>query len=203
MISCRSTNNILIRNPCQHPRLRFPVPCFSIYESTPKTIIVAKVGAAAPLPSRGGARGGVCISFTRRMLETPPLPLPLRGGERLRIVFGLFFSGEGFSECTPIFICKFRLAAAAAIIGGVRCHHWQRPLPIMSPPAANLKSMPLFPLRCLPLPVCRAPPLLNAPHRLRFASFKNCIGTVGTDPKNPSAWVKPIAGGHKVRPYGY
>ena len=22
------------------------------------------------------------------------------GGERLRIVFGLFFSGEGFSECT-------------------------------------------------------------------------------------------------------
>ena len=71
-----------------------------IHESTPKTIIVAKVGAAAPLPLRGGARGGVCISFTRRMLETPPLPLPLRGGERLRIVFGLFFSGEGFSKCT-------------------------------------------------------------------------------------------------------
>ncbi|MBR6998014.1 MAG: hypothetical protein IKI19_04335, partial [Prevotella sp.] len=42
---------------------------------------------------------------------------------------------------------KFRLAAAAAIIGGVRCHDWQRPLPIMSPPAANLKSMPLFPRR--------------------------------------------------------
>ena len=79
---------------------------------------------------------------------------------------------------------KSRLAAAAAIIGGVRCHHWQRPLPIMSPPAANLKSMPLFPLRCLPLPVCRAPPLLNAPHRLRFASFKNCIRTVGTAPKS-------------------
>ena len=73
---------------------------------------------------------------------------------------------------------KFRLAAAAAIIGGVRCHHWQRPLPIISPPAANLKSMPLLPLRCLPLPVCRAPPLLNAPHRLRFASFKkrSCYG---------------------------
>ena len=62
---------------------------------------------------------------------------------------------------------KFRLAAAAAIIGGVRCHHWQRPLPIMSPPAANLKSTPLFPLRCLPLPVCRAQPLLNAPHFVR------------------------------------
>jgi hypothetical protein len=52
----------------------------SIYESTPKTIIVAKVGAAAPLPSRGG--------------------------ERLRIVFGLFFSGEGFSECTHLYVKK-------------------------------------------------------------------------------------------------
>ena len=38
---------------------------FQSNESTPKTIIVAKVGAAAPLP--------------------------LRGGELLRIVFGLFF----------------------------------------------------------------------------------------------------------------
>ena len=66
---------------------------------------------------------------------------------------------------------KFRLAAAAAIIGGVRCHHWQRPLPIISPPAANLKSMPLFPLRCLPLPVCRAPVLLRAPH---FARHQQC-----------------------------
>ena len=71
-----------------------------------------------------------------------------------------------------IFIYKFRLAAGGDIIGGVRCHHWQRPLPIMSPPAANLKSAPFFPLRCLPLPVWRAPLLLNPPHRLRFASFK-------------------------------
>ena len=66
---------------------------------------------------------------------------------------------------------KFRLAAAAAIIGGVRCHHWQRPLPIMSPPAANLKSMPLFPLRCLPLPVCRALSPLDAP---LFARHQQC-----------------------------
>ena len=66
---------------------------------------------------------------------------------------------------------KFRLAAAAAIIGGVRCHHWQRPLPIMFPPAANLKSMPFFPRRCLPLPVCRAPTLLNAHH---FARHQQC-----------------------------
>ena len=41
----------------------------------------------------------------------------------------------------------------------------------MSPPAANLKSMPLFPLRCLPLPICRALPLLNPPH---FACHQQC-----------------------------
>ena len=56
-------------------------------------------------------------------------------------------------------------------VGSGRCHHWQRPLPIMSSPAANLKSMPLFPLRCLPLPVCRAPNLLDAPH---FARHQQC-----------------------------
>ena len=71
----------------------------------------------------------------------------------------------------PEWTHKFRLAAAAAIIGGVRCHHWQRPLPIMSPPAANLKSMRFSPLRCLPLPVCRAPTLLKAPH---FARHQQC-----------------------------
>ena len=181
---------------------------------------------------KGRDRGGVCISFTRRLLETPPLPLPLKGGERLHIVFGLFFSGEGFLECTHTCFCwlyfvlfgflkdrsavdntgnesynsprgeehrhssgadnhfskfiityKFRLAAAAAIIGGVRCHHWQRPLPIMSPPAANLKSMHFFPLRCLPFPVCRAPPPLKAPHFARQQQcspachhFSNCYG---------------------------
>ena len=42
---------------------------------------------------------------------------------------------------------KFRLAAGGDMIGGVRCHHWQRPLPIMSPPAANRKSTHFFPLR--------------------------------------------------------
>ena len=74
-------------------------------------------------------------------------------------------------QILSIITCKFRLAAAAAIHFPARCHHWQRPLPIMSPPAANLKSMPLFPLRCLPLPVCRAPTLLNAPH---FARHQQC-----------------------------
>ena len=69
-------------------------------------------------------------------------------------------AASGTAPSDFIITYKFRLAAAAAIIGGVRCHHWQRPLPIMSPPAANLKSMPLFPLRCLPLPFlsCAASP---------------------------------------------
>ena len=80
---------------------------------------------------------------------------------------------RGIYFCLRFFqtIYKFWLAAAAAIIGGVRCHHWQRPLPIMSPPAANLKSTSLFPRRCLPLPVCRALTLLNAPY---FARHQQC-----------------------------
>ncbi|MBR2236244.1 MAG: hypothetical protein IJ892_14475 [Prevotella sp.] len=51
------------------------------------------------------------------------------------------------------------MAAAAAIIGGVRCHHWQRPLPIMSPPAANLK-------KACPFSLCGASPSLFVMRRL-------------------------------------
>ena len=43
--------------------------------------------AAAPLPSRGGVaggRGGVCIFLVVNNIQTPPLPLPLKGGEQLR-----------------------------------------------------------------------------------------------------------------------
>ncbi len=47
-----------------------------IYESTPKNNIVVKDG--------------------------PALPLPSRGGERLRIVLGVLFCGEGFSEWTHL-----------------------------------------------------------------------------------------------------
>jgi hypothetical protein len=43
---------------------------FLIYESTPKTNIVAKDGAAAPLPSRGGARGGVKRKHIRTVEKT-------------------------------------------------------------------------------------------------------------------------------------
>ena len=46
-----------------------------------------KLRAAAPLPCRGGGGGGVSIFFAGRMLQTPPLPLPLMGGEWLRSVF--------------------------------------------------------------------------------------------------------------------
>ena len=44
------------------------------------------VGAAAPLPCRGGVGGGVSIFIANSKLQTPPPPLPLMGGERLRIV---------------------------------------------------------------------------------------------------------------------
>ncbi len=47
------------------------------------------------------------------------------------------------------------MAAAAAIIGGVRCHDWQRPLPIMSPPAANQKGTVFFPASTSPVPNLR------------------------------------------------
>ena len=40
-----------------------------------------KLCAAAPLPSRGGVRGGVCIFLPLNKLVTPPLPLPYKGGE--------------------------------------------------------------------------------------------------------------------------
>jgi len=42
--------------------------------------------AAAPLPSRGGVpegRGGVCNQLSANKIQTPPLPLPLKGGEWL------------------------------------------------------------------------------------------------------------------------
>ena len=61
---------------------------------------VAGEGAATPLPSRGGVpfgRGGVCNILIANKILTPPLPLPYKGGEWLRIdfysnfgMFGLF-----------------------------------------------------------------------------------------------------------------
>ena len=45
-----------------------------------------KLRAATPLPCRGGVRGGVSIFFADRILQTPPLPLPLKGGEWLGVV---------------------------------------------------------------------------------------------------------------------
>ncbi len=62
------------------------------------TFFSANNGAAAPLPSRGGVpegRGGVCTFFSAsKKLQTPPLPLPLRGGERLRTLFQSSSGGE-------------------------------------------------------------------------------------------------------------
>ena len=43
-----------------------------------------KLCAALPLPSRGGARGGVCNFHSDRIILTPPPPLPYMGGEGLR-----------------------------------------------------------------------------------------------------------------------
>ncbi len=54
---------------------------------------------ALPTPLRGGVakgRGGVCVFFVDCMLQTPPLPLPLRVGELLRLVFFLYFSYSDF-----------------------------------------------------------------------------------------------------------
>jgi hypothetical protein len=65
---------------------------FLIFESTPKTNIVVKDGAAAPIP--------------------------LRGGERLLIVFVLFFGGEGFSEWTHLLI--FRILFITLWVTGQR-----------------------------------------------------------------------------------
>ena len=55
-----------------------------------QSIFLVHEGVATPLPLRGGVpegRGGVCIFFTDKKLETPPLPLPLKGGECLRNTF--------------------------------------------------------------------------------------------------------------------
>ena len=66
---------------------------------------------------------------------------------------------------------KNRLAAAAAIHFPARCHHWQRPLPIMSPPAANRKSMAFFPLgQC-------ARPNLPTPLSLLSCAYQSAIPT--------------------------
>ncbi len=66
---------------------------------------------------------------------------------------------------------KNRLAAAAANHFPARCHHWQRPLPIMSPPAANRKSMAFFPLgQC-------AHPNLPTPLSLLSCAYQSSIPT--------------------------
>jgi len=38
-------------------------------------------GAATPLPCRGGVRGGVSNILASNEIQTPPLPLPSKGGE--------------------------------------------------------------------------------------------------------------------------
>jgi len=51
--------------------------------------IGARLPVAAPLPCRGGVpfgRGGVCNILIANKILTPPLPLPYKGGERLRDV---------------------------------------------------------------------------------------------------------------------
>ena len=47
---------------------------------------IRKMCEAAPLPSRGGVRGGVCNVLLAKKILTPPPPLPYKGGERLRVV---------------------------------------------------------------------------------------------------------------------
>jgi hypothetical protein len=54
------------------------------------------------------------------------------------------------------------LAAAAAIIVPARRHHWQRPLPMMAPTAANLKVTVFFPAPPSLFPICCG---LNMPKR--------------------------------------
>ncbi len=63
-----------------------------------------KLRAAAPLPCRGGVGGGVSIFFAVRMLQTPPLPLPLMGGEWLRSVFCRLNHGYDFFKWTHIYL---------------------------------------------------------------------------------------------------
>ena len=63
-------------------------------------------GAATPLPSRGGVaegRGGVCKYQTARNIQTPPLPLPLKGGEWLRTESFSDFSCSDFLKWTHNF----------------------------------------------------------------------------------------------------
>ena len=60
--------------------------------------------AAAPLPSRGGVGGGVCNSFAAKYILTPPLPLPYKGGERLRHVFPLSRTFSSGLSHVPIFL---------------------------------------------------------------------------------------------------
>ena len=49
---------------------------------------------ALPAHSRGGAGGGVGIFLSVRTIQTPPLPLPNMGGERLRM-------RKQLHQCTP------------------------------------------------------------------------------------------------------
>ncbi len=61
---------------------------------------------ALPTPLRGGVakgRGGVYIFIVDCMLQTPPLPLPLKGGEWLRLVFLLKFSYSDLLKWTQYF----------------------------------------------------------------------------------------------------
>ena len=60
-----------------------------------------KHSAATPLPCRVG--GGVSIFFAVRMLQTPPLPLPLMGGEWLRSVFCRLNHGFDFLKWAQLY----------------------------------------------------------------------------------------------------
>ena len=47
-------------------------------------IIAENKYTVTPLPSRGGVGGGVCIFLPVKKFLTPPLPLPYKGGEKLK-----------------------------------------------------------------------------------------------------------------------
>ena len=55
-------------------------------------ISINSLNCAQPLPSHVGEGLGVGVSnvLSARKLQTPPLPLPLRGGERLRVVSSIY-----------------------------------------------------------------------------------------------------------------
>ena len=63
--------------------------------------------AAAPLPCRGGVGGGVSIFLTDKILQTPTLPLPLRGRGAAARSFELLFPFDDFLKWAQSFYNQY------------------------------------------------------------------------------------------------